>query len=303
MLTSFANDSMHVLCGCACVPTCGCACVPTCGSQAVNNKTKPHGFSAATATGGIGAGIGGGMSMNKCNAQRLSQYWNLTLGNTTSIKSDGYANGCWEITGCGTGTNAPVGTGYGCKSLPSNETDCDANPCLCNGAWIANPNGTISSVMDGNCFQTEGSHVSVGPCVAGSPKQKFEIKPKGGWYSPAKPPNSYGQEYTITQNGLCVDSNVSPPPPGPPPPMPGPGGASDVAVKLSDLALGFEGSVRVRDVWNHADLAPLSTDGVYKATVPYHGSKFLILMPAGTEWPLPFSLAPWMQQPVPPTEV
>ena len=52
----------------------------------------------------------------------------------------------------------------------------------------------------------------------------------------------------------------------------------------------------------HADLPSLTTDGAYNARVPYHGSKFLILMPATAEWPLPFELAPWMKQPVPPTE-
>ena len=129
----------------------------------------------------------------------------------------------------------------------------NANPCSCNGAWVANPNGTITSTMDGNCFETSGSHVSVSPCVAGSPSQKFELKPKGGWYTNtqtvAKPKPTPGQEYTIQQNGLCVDNNRSPPPPGPPPPMPGPGGPSDVVVRLADLKLGFTGAVRVRDVW------------------------------------------------------
>ena len=51
------------------------------------------------------------MSMVKCNSQRLSQYWTMTLGNTTNIKSDGYGNGCWEITGCNEGDKAGVGTG------------------------------------------------------------------------------------------------------------------------------------------------------------------------------------------------
>ena len=87
-------------------------------NTAVNNKTVPPTFpatdifvaggeySAASTTAGSA-----GMSMVKCNSQRLSQYWTMTLGNTTNIKSDGYGNGCWEITGCNEGDKASVGTG------------------------------------------------------------------------------------------------------------------------------------------------------------------------------------------------
>ena len=86
------------------------------------------------------------------------------------------------------------------------------------------------------------------------------------------------------------------------------------------LSLGLDPSVgvRVRDVWNKRDLPPVKPpiahtymgNSTHAATslnftlpfeVPYHGSAFLIFMPASdTKWPLPFRLAPWMRSPAPP---
>ena len=41
---------------------------------------------------------------------------------------------------------ARVGTSYGCKAVPKPGY---GNDCAANGAWVAQPNGTITSVMDG----------------------------------------------------------------------------------------------------------------------------------------------------------
>jgi hypothetical protein len=35
--------------------------------------------------------------------------------------------------------------------------------------------------------------------------------------------------------------------------------------------------------------------------VPFHGSRFFVMMPAGSAWPLPFELAAWMREKLPPT--
>ena len=108
-----------------------------------------------------------------------------------------------------------------------------------------------------------------------------------------------------------------------------PGAPANVTVKISDLNL--TGSFKVRDVWAKKDLGPAtvsrnerdcplllllararkdctwltplatSQGGSFDASVPHHGSVFLVLLPeADTEWPEPFKLAPWMQQKPPP---
>jgi hypothetical protein len=71
-----------------------------------------------------------------------------------------------------------------------------------------------------------------------------------------------------------------------------------VTIHLSDLKLGISGAVRIRDVWNKQDLAPTSSSGSFTTAVPHHGSVFLVFMPDGSTWPLPFELAPWMRKPV-----
>jgi len=168
---------------------------------------------------------------------------------------------------------------------------------MCNGAWrIHQANGTIVSVMDGHCLQSSGTsngaHLSVGACVAGSKSQKFEItaaQPREG--------GGGGGVFSVAQDGLCVDNNVIPGPPPPTPPHHD--GAGSVTIELADLKLGIDGPVKVRDVWARADLP--NAVGSFTTTVPYHDGVFLVFMPVGSEWPLPFKLADWMKVPPPPT--
>jgi len=235
----------------------------------------------------------GQMMMEPCNASSPSQDWTLSPGihpgdgGVTNIKSTTGNKGCWEITGCNMHANAAVGTGFGCKALPKGP--CSGNMCDCNGAWTINSNGSITSYMSHLCMVAEGSKVTVSVCD-GSAAQQWKV------VSSTLDPTAV----RIVQGAKCVDSNQQPQPPGP---QPGPGGPSDVSFVLTALNLGFEGAVRVRDLWNHKDLSPLpSTSSSFSTHIPYHGSAFLVFMPGDdSEWPLPFELAPWMRsKPTPP---
>eukprot|EP01050_Picozoa_sp_SAG11_P000459 SAG11_NODE_13_length_26388_cov_67.360341_31_plen_272_part_00 len=117
----------------------------------------------------------------KCNHSSPSQLWALSPGvkpgdsqvtNVKMVLNDGRGGGlgCWEITACSSGPAAPIGCNYGCKPLPKS---CKSR-CDCNGAWSFNSNGTITSVMDGNCLQVSGAKVTVGPCT-GKPNQQFKV--------------------------------------------------------------------------------------------------------------------------------
>lgn len=312
-------------------------------NTAVNNDTSTFATAADTDT-DVDAGRLD-MTLSKCDTSRKTQQWVLSSGvipgdgNTTNIQSN-TMRACWEITGCNTHPGAHVGTGYGCKALPKIKGPCGGNLCMCNGAWSVNSNGTITSVMDGQCFQTStaatstniaatntnaASTLSVGPCKAGAANQKFtfvEVKKsttesESKWDpSFVKNPNSNSNSnsisepkpatvFTIQQDGRCIDNNVLPAPtPAPPPP----GGRATVTIHLQDLHLAGIGApgaaVRVRDVWNKKDLSKTTTTGTFTTTVPYHGSTFVIFMPGNdSKWPLPFKLAPWMDKPAPPVPV
>lgn len=216
----------------------------------------------------------GDLVASKCDPHKSSQRWLLSPGvipgdsNKTNVRSAvSSTSGCWEITACSTRQNAHVDTGHGCKPLPKScEKICD-----CNGAWSFNKNGTISSVMDGQCLQVSVSGaVNVGTCT-GKANQKFTTVPDGD------------DSIIVKQGDLCVDNNGHPTPPG----------NVTVTIELSKLNLGITGTVKVRDVWQKKDLGDV-TD-TFTTNVNHHGSVFLILMPPHSKWPLPFELAPWMR--------
>ena len=82
----------------------------------------------------------------------------------------------------------------------------------------------------------------------------------------------------ISQGDRCLDDNQAP---GPPAPKPPPGGAADVTLKMAELGLEFTGPARIRDVWSKKDLA--ASVSSIKVHVPYHGSAFLVVMPASDD--------------------
>jgi hypothetical protein len=211
-----------------------------------------------------------------------------TADNTKTGKPD-----CIEIHACATNEGAHVGASAGCKKLP---TSCNANPCSCNGAWSFNKNGAISSAMDGQCLQQVTGSLDVGAC-AGGPNQKFDVTPATDANSKAIAGSIAIQQQVPSALSLCVDNEAVPPGPSPGP------GPITVMVQLADLGLSISGTVRVRDVWNKTDLPSVSSasTGSITAVVPHHGSIFLVLMPEGSKWPLPFELAPWMRKPAPPS--
>eukprot|EP00937_MAST-01D_sp_MAST-1D-sp2_P006737 g6737.t1 len=160
-------------------------------------------------------------------------------------------------------------------------------------AWSFNGNGTITSAMDGRCLQVAaGGGVVMGACT-GSSNQRFNIT------GAQRGSDGDGDgSITVRQGAGCVDNNASP---APVPPRPSPPGAgANITLALSALDLGFGGTARVRDVWGKRFLPDADTGGALDVTVTHHGSAFFVIMPKGSEWPLPFKLAPWMAEPVQP---
>jgi hypothetical protein len=115
------------------------------------------------------------LGLAQCNSSKKGQHWLLSPGvsagdsPTTNIitalndtklgKPD-----CIGIHACATKEGAQVTASGGCRKLP---TSC-ANSCNCNGAWSFNKNGTISSVMDGQCLQQPaGGRIVECRCVHG----------------------------------------------------------------------------------------------------------------------------------------
>lgn len=260
-----------------------------------------------------GSGRGGPIMMSACDPKSDSQVWSLSAnpnatwsnGKVTNVKGLA-SNACWEITGCNEKPGAGIGTGYGCKGLP--KSGC-ANPCGCNGAWQLQSNGTIVSFMDGACLTNTGGHLSTDPCDSSNKGQIFKAVPhKNASFSAVgrasgKPPQSAG--FSVQNGGKCVDDQARPAPaptPVPPcvPPACTPGGPGRVTLKLADLKLGIKGPVKVRSLWDKKDLPnALATIDV---SVPHHGCTFLVFMPLGSKWPLPFELPAWMKKKPPPVQ-
>jgi sucrose-6-phosphate hydrolase SacC (GH32 family) len=133
-----------------------------------------------------------------CRASKLSQRWLLSSNvrpgrsQTTNIKSATAQGGCIEITGC---SGSSVGTSYGCKPLPKpGSTD----KCALNGAFSINANGTVTSIMDGQCLQVSISgDIILAACSAGAATQHFSVMVARN-----------GTEVTIRSGALCVDNDV-----------------------------------------------------------------------------------------------
>ena len=237
-----------------------------------------------------------GPSLAACDVAKASQRWLLSAGasagssTTTNLLSAVNSTGgpqCMGIHACETTPDAELAMG-GCKHLPAHGC---SHICNCNTAFALNSNLTITSPMDGNCIGAVGSTLRFVTCD-GSAAQRFSVTT-----------HSDGTLSLANEQGACIDSAAgSGPSPGP---RPGPHrppaiDPATVTISLDDLGLGIMGPVKVRDVWKKKDL-PTAT-GTFSATVPHHGSVFLVFMPPNSTWPLPFELAPWMKAttPLPP---
>lgn len=143
---------------------------------------------------------------------------------TTNVKEAAAGGGCWEIEACATGQGADVNVNWGCKPLPK----AGACGCGCNGAWNINSNGTITSVMDGQCLQLAATErqgagpaatadVNIGRCVPGANFQIFQfvdVKLERGHDTTAA---GGGAVFAVmAHNGLCLQGAKVPPPPPPP---------------------------------------------------------------------------------------
>lgn len=195
----------------------------------------------------------------------------------------------------------------GCKTVPADT--CPGKPCNCNAAFQINANNTITSVMDGKCVQWNINWLSLFTCVDSDAGSKSDLGPGPlAWQTFNTTASADGKYVTVEQKGLCLDYAVPPTPsPGPRPPGPPSPPApvidpATVTFNLRDLNLGLPSrkQVKVRDIWNKRFLPSIAGTGAFSASVPHHGSIFLVFMPENSTWPLPFKLAPWMDKPAPP---
>jgi hypothetical protein len=156
----------------------------------------------------MAVGVARGFALKKCQDGIVEQEWQLSPGvkpgdsAVTNLKMAAPKGGCWEIEACDTKAGAAVNCNWGCKGLPK---FCKS-PCDCNGAWSLNPNGTITSVMDGACLTNSGGEtVVVSPCT-GKPSQVFALKPRGE------------STWAVTHGdgGNCIQGSPAPAPPPPP---------------------------------------------------------------------------------------
>lgn len=140
--------------------------------------------------------------LQPCDASLSSQHWKLSsnpghsVQSTVQNKIPFWEGGCWAINGCETKDGAGVAYGW-CKPLPrSGWTQlCDAS-----AAWSFNPNGTITSVMDGKCLQIgsdDPPNVNVAACN-GNSGQQWKV-------------NGLNIE-SLGRSGHCIDSGIPMPP-------------------------------------------------------------------------------------------
>jgi len=144
--------------------------------------------------------------------ERPGQQWTISGGVSTptniQLNLSTRMGGCWEITACDFGQGADLGTTYGCKPLPPPG---DSSPCDSNGVFSLNANGTITSVMSGNCVEVEGdaagARVEVSRCTQ-QPRQRWT------WPAAAAGATATGQIRSVSHPTQCVDDGDVPAPPG-----------------------------------------------------------------------------------------
>ena len=162
-------------CCAACDVAAGCAAWVWTPAVPAAPPSPPHG----------GGGGKGPLRAAPCDAEREGQQWKLSRkrgdNGWTSVESANGHNGCWEITGCDRTEGAHLGTSYGCKNVPAPGY---GNDCAANGAWVAQKNGTLTSVMDGHCLTlgADKKSLEVDTCVAGDKSQQWVFDEK--WTHP-----------------------------------------------------------------------------------------------------------------------
>mmetsp|Transcript_11909 Transcript_11909/g.26290 ORF Transcript_11909/g.26290 Transcript_11909/m.26290 type:complete len:801 (+) Transcript_11909:884-3286(+) len=152
----------------------------------------------------------GTLALTTCSdrALRPGQFWNMSVppgrSEQTVVKNDlSFQDGsCWGITNCDTSDRAEVTVDFGCKDLPKAPW---TDKCLANEAWSFNSNGTITSVMDGQClsFQNDDQtrRVYVAACGEDKQEQQWIVKQSG-------------QIVLKNRPDMCIDSGIVSPPPG-----------------------------------------------------------------------------------------
>ena len=186
-------------------------------SQAVGDSTRQY--------------CGGGkLSVASCDAAKPSQLWHLSPGATfsnaaiTNLMSGagpgGFGGACCASANCNSHPGAAVAGSSYCKAVPT--ADCNASQvakCACNGAWRMHVDGTIASLVNGDCLTANltSGYMQTAPCSsANRSTQVFEAT------------LVTNRSFTVrlkvalssSSSELCLESGAHPPPPPGPPPTP-----------------------------------------------------------------------------------
>jgi hypothetical protein len=195
----------------------------------LNWTTPCTNMTAAPAVGGsAGQYCGGGaLVLASCDAAKPSQLWHLSPGATfenaaiTDLMSGagpgGFGGACCASVSCHSHPGAAVAGSSYCKAVPAAACNASrASKCACNTAWRMQKDGTIASLVDGNCLTADlaTGRMQTAPCSSTNRlTQAFEATP------------ATNSSFTIrlktapTPNEQCLDSNAHPHgPPGPPQP-------------------------------------------------------------------------------------
>ena len=189
---------------------------------------------AATAAAlGVSAGQhcgGGKLSMTSCDAAKPSQLWHLSAGATfenaaiTNLMNGagpgGFGGACCVSANCGGRPGAAVAGSSYCKAVPAAGCNTSqAAKCACNAAWRMQKDGTITSLVNGDCLTTDlttGYIQTALCCSANQSTQTFEATPATNGSFTVR------LKTELASSELCLDSGAHPSgPPGPPrPPAP-----------------------------------------------------------------------------------
>eukprot|EP00756_Hemistasia_phaeocysticola_P064170 Hpha_TRINITY_DN7575_c0_g1::TRINITY_DN7575_c0_g1_i2::g.18874::m.18874/K07407/E3.2.1.22B, galA, rafA; alpha-galactosidase len=206
------------------------------------------------------------LGLDECVEGDQGQLWDLPTNRSNGAVAIRSATGahCLEVHACSTKDHAGVDAAFGCKPIPPP----GATGCALNMAWNMNSNRTITSVLSNKCLASKvgSTKLEVTACD-GDTSQEWEVHEVAGGA-------------TIREVGglrRCLAFEAP----------------RNVTISLDLNALNITGTVKVRDVWAKEDL-PDAT-GSLSTQVAHHGSQFFVFSPKAAEWPVPFSVAPWLR--------
>ena len=180
---------------------------------------------------------GGKLSLASCDTAQSSQLWHLSPGATfgnaaiTNLMHGagpgGFGGACCASANCASHPSAAAAGSSYCKAVPAVECNASqAAKCACNTAWRMHKDGTIASLVNGDCLTADlaTGHIRTAPCCLANRSTQT-------WEATLATNSSFTVRLktALTSSELCLDSGAhSPGPPGPPRPPPGPSQPPDV---------------------------------------------------------------------------